>query len=83
MRMKTIGRDAVRVFPRPIVRWLAFFCVAVFPLYAQSFSTSPVDPLSTSGTPNAPSFHAVLTLDGPWRFQIGDDLRWAEPGFDD
>jgi hypothetical protein len=24
-----------------------------------------------------------MNLDGPWRFQIGDDPRWADPGFDD
>jgi sigma-B regulation protein RsbU (phosphoserine phosphatase) len=27
--------------------------------------------------------HGVVQLDGPWRFQMGDDPRWAEPGFDD
>jgi hypothetical protein len=27
--------------------------------------------------------HAVLSLDGPWRFQTGDDPNWADPGFDD
>lgn len=25
----------------------------------------------------------VVLLDGQWRFQIGDDPRWADPGFDD
>jgi hypothetical protein len=24
-----------------------------------------------------------MVLDGPWRFQTGDDPRWADPGFDD
>jgi hypothetical protein len=24
-----------------------------------------------------------MKLDGPWRFQVGDDPRWAEPDFDD
>jgi hypothetical protein len=24
-----------------------------------------------------------MTLDGPWRFQIGDDPNWADPNFDD
>jgi hypothetical protein len=24
-----------------------------------------------------------LTLDGPWRFHTGDDVRWAAPAFDD
>lgn len=27
--------------------------------------------------------HAIVTLNGPWAFQVGDDLRWAQPGFDD
>lgn len=27
--------------------------------------------------------HGVIQLDGPWRFQMGDDPRWADPAFDD
>jgi hypothetical protein len=27
--------------------------------------------------------HGVVQLDGPWRFQMGDDPRWADPGLDD
>ncbi len=27
--------------------------------------------------------HGVVQLDGPWRFQMGDDPRWADPAFDD
>ncbi len=27
--------------------------------------------------------HGVVQLDGPWRFQMGDDPRWADPKFDD
>ncbi len=27
--------------------------------------------------------HGVVQLDGPWRFQMGDDPRWADAGFDD
>lgn len=26
---------------------------------------------------------AAAPLNGPWKFHLGDDLRWAEPGFDD
>jgi hypothetical protein len=26
---------------------------------------------------------AMATLTGPWRFHLGDEPRWAEPGFDD
>jgi hypothetical protein len=36
----------------------------------------------TAGNP-APALHGILELDGPWRFQIGDDPQWANPGFDD
>src|SRR5437868_15398678 len=25
----------------------------------------------------------VVDLEGPWRFHAGDDVHWAEPGFDD
>ncbi|WP_146171605.1 hypothetical protein [Luteibacter sp. OK325] len=36
----------------------------------------------------APSSHIVLghstvPLNGPWRFQVGDDHRWSSPDFDD
>ncbi|HEV2179710.1 MAG TPA: hypothetical protein VGR59_05295 [Gemmatimonadaceae bacterium] len=27
--------------------------------------------------------HAMVPLDGPWRFHTGDDPRWADPTFDD
>ncbi|WP_233842597.1 glycoside hydrolase family 2 [Dyella sp. 2HG41-7] len=27
--------------------------------------------------------HSILSLNGPWRFHVGDDQRWASPDFDD
>jgi hypothetical protein len=27
--------------------------------------------------------HSLVTLNGPWRFHVGDDPRWADPAFDD
>jgi hypothetical protein len=27
--------------------------------------------------------HAIVALNGPWRFHVGDDPRWADPAFDD
>jgi len=30
-----------------------------------------------------PVLHAVVRLDGPWRFAIGDDPGWADPAYDD
>jgi phosphoserine phosphatase RsbU/P len=29
------------------------------------------------------AMHGVIQLDGPWRFQMGDDPRWSDPGLDD
>ena len=26
---------------------------------------------------------SIFVLQGPWKFHTGDDLRWADPGFDD
>jgi hypothetical protein len=27
--------------------------------------------------------NSIVVLSGPWKFRTGDDLRWADPGFDD
>jgi Stage II sporulation protein E (SpoIIE) len=78
--MRTIVREAAHRSLRRILRWLAVVCVGLLPAAAQN-------PASTAdgGTANAAaiSVRGVLTLRGPWRFQVGDDPRWAEPGFDD
>ena len=37
-------------------------------------------PASFQGSIN---FQGSVKLDGPWRFQVGDDPRWADPKFDD
>jgi hypothetical protein len=40
--------------------------------------------LATGGRPDPAPLRAASTLlDGPWRFHIGDDPRWAAPGTDD
>jgi len=40
--------------------------------------------LERGGRPDPPSLRAAaLLLDGPWRFHIGDDRRWAAPVTDD
>jgi hypothetical protein len=50
-------------------------------------SLSQSAPAPQSGAPALSSqFHTVHTiadLDGPWRFQIGDNPQWADPAFDD
>jgi hypothetical protein len=40
--------------------------------------------LAIGGRPDPPALRAAATLlDGPWRFQIGDDPRWADANTDD
>src|SRR6478736_3522098 len=40
--------------------------------------------LAIGGRPDPPTLRAATTLlDGAWRFQTGDDLRWADPNIDD
>lgn len=38
---------------------------------------------ATVPSPTGETAQAVAILNGPWRFHVGDDTRWANPGFDD
>jgi sigma-B regulation protein RsbU (phosphoserine phosphatase) len=72
---------------RLIVCWLALLCAWAIPLSAQS-SPAPAPVLGADSTNDSLGrMHGDLELDGPWRFQVGDDpdgrLGWADPGFDD
>jgi hypothetical protein len=85
--MKIVGRMASRMALRPILIWVALLCATAAALAAQSASVPPTSGASTS-SPAAPSnppadIRLVLNLNGPWRFQVGDDLEWAETAFDD
>lgn len=51
-----------------------------FPLLAQTPTETANGPASGASLAR---IHATLELDGPWRFQVGDDPRWADPGYDD
>jgi hypothetical protein len=45
---------------------------------------SPAAPSTAAQSSAAPArLSGELILNGPWRFQVGDDARWAEPAFDD
>jgi Stage II sporulation protein E (SpoIIE) len=44
--------------------------------YAQALPTPPVVTIDGLGK-------GTVDLSGPWRFHIGDDLHWAEPGLND
>ena len=64
-----------------IVLWcLAVVCVWSTPLFAQTVADMANGPASGNSLARS---HATLELDGPWRFQVGDDPRWADAGYDD
>ena len=60
-----------------ILCWLAIVCLAVFPALAQT------SPSSTNSAGNQSGIRGVTILEGQWRFQTGDDPRWADPAFND
>jgi hypothetical protein len=81
------GRGLLFPFRRTI-RCLLGICVLGIALSragAQQTNPTANAPASNSQAANAaPSaLHGVVQLDGPWRFQMGDDPRWADPSIDD
>jgi hypothetical protein len=81
--MKIVGTAAKRN-ARLILGWFALLCAATLPLGAQGTATSARAAATgpANNTASAP-INGTMILDGPWRFQVGDDPRWADPGFDD
>ncbi len=73
---------------RKIWLTLLMWPLIVLPISAQGAPVSN----STTGFPVAPVAHgaqqialgnSTLALMGPWKFRLGDDLAWAQPGFND
>jgi sigma-B regulation protein RsbU (phosphoserine phosphatase) len=82
--MKIVGRAAF--YLRSVVCWFAVLCAGCL-LTARAAPNQTAAP-NTSGVSGAStavpvSIHGIVQLDGPWRFQMGDDPRWADPSFDD
>jgi hypothetical protein len=59
-------------------------CVALIPLGAQTQAAAAADPsTSAQNSATVARMRGTMDLDGPWRFHVGDDPRWAESGLDD
>jgi hypothetical protein len=83
MRMKIV-RQAARLISGVALYWVAAGCAAVIPLAAQTQAgAASAPPASAENSAAGITLHATMELDGPWKFQVGDDPRWADPGFDD
>jgi sigma-B regulation protein RsbU (phosphoserine phosphatase) len=64
--------------------WLVILLVSGISLGAQNPAITVPSPASGAVSSTVVTqVHGAMILDGPWRFQIGDDSRWADPSFDD
>jgi len=79
VQMKTIRETVAKQFAQIILCGFAAVCFCALPVLAQPSAS----PGNAAGSGAASGVRGVTILDGQWRFQAGDDLRWAEPGFDD
>jgi phosphoserine phosphatase RsbU/P len=75
--------------PRFLIRWLAVFCATAIPAIGQPAQSpsaptpAPAKQPASSADAALVNVHGVVSLDGPWRFQMGDDPRYSDPAFDD
>ncbi|HTX75125.1 MAG TPA: SpoIIE family protein phosphatase [Terracidiphilus sp.] len=74
--------------PSKLSRCSAALCLALLfvcapPLWAQAPSPPATAPATAAPAAPVPVLRAVVRLDTPWRFAIGDDPRWADPAYDD
>jgi hypothetical protein len=85
--MQILGQVAVSNPRRAIRLWLAVVAMCALPVTAQAPSAIATGAGGQAAAPAGPvaqlSYHGVVELDGPWKFEIGDDPRWADPAFDD
>jgi hypothetical protein len=76
---------------RPSVLRLALLLFCSLTLAAQTPAAQPAALPTAAAAPSTPApapaqppiLRATVRLDGPWRFAIGDDPRWADPSYDD
>jgi hypothetical protein len=81
--MNTIGRIAALGPIRLILAFFTLLCLGALHLDAQSPAANPA-PQAVSAPAALPAgVRGIVTLDGAWRFHLGDDPRWADPSFDD
>ena len=73
---------AAKHLSRMALCWLALLLSSGLPLVAQN-SSAPASTTVLAINPAVAGVHTTIALDGPWRFQVGDDPRWADPRFDD
>ena len=66
-----LRRTAALFRLRLICCWLALSCACAHAAAQPAVMAAPA------------SFQGSIKLDGPWKFQVGDDPKWADPAYDD
>lgn len=85
-RMKIIGRIAALGSLRSILALCALsalFCLGALPLAAQTPTAITASQAASAPASLPDGVRGIVTIDGAWRFRLGDDPRWADPSFDD
>jgi hypothetical protein len=84
-RMRTLPRAARRFLPQAIICWVAVVCGCVLPLRSEQAApqSTPTANPQVAGAGAGTGVHALLNLDGQWRFHMGDDPAWADPAYND
>jgi hypothetical protein len=77
--MNKLGRVAKHFWRMTLVA-LAMHFAGDLPMAAQGVGAPAA---AATNVQVVAGVHSTIDLDGPWRFQVGDDARWADPGFDD
>ena len=57
--------------------YLLLALLSAWPLHAQNTTVTPASGMQIRFG------QAMIPLTGPWKFHTGDDMRWADPKFDD
>ena len=78
--MKIVERTPMST-ERLIRSVLLILCLSAISVAAQTPSSAT--PQQTAAPAIQERIHGAMLLDGPWRFQVGDDPRWSDPAFDD
>lgn len=60
-----------------------FFLALILVITSGCFAEPSLQEHATLPSVTGETGQAVAVVNGPWRFHVGDDARWADPGFDD
>lgn len=77
--MRIAGRAALW----PILTAFLLLSAAQASLGHDNSAAPQSGPAATASNVVTPAGHTEAHLEGPWRFQIGDNPQWADPSFDD